>query len=95
MKTESIVSLMVEKSTPDPNIPIKRGRGRPKGSKNKPKITTDPFPTSGNTVNLVKHGRGRPKGSKNKNTKPTFDKAKRLDLIKERWAKINEDVVPF
>ena len=33
---------------------IKRKRGRPKGSKNKPKITTEP------------RKRGRPKGSKNK-----------------------------
>jgi len=35
---------------------IKRGLGRPKGSKNKVK------------TNIVKRGRGRPKGSKNKNT---------------------------
>ena len=37
-------------------VQVKRGRGRPKGSKNKPKTTTA----------AVKRGRGRPKGSKNK-----------------------------
>ena len=37
-------------------VKVKRGRGRPKGSKNKPKTTTA----------VVKRGRGRPKGSKNK-----------------------------
>jgi hypothetical protein len=36
---------------------VKRGRGRPKGSKNKVKTTK---------VVAVKRGRGRPKGSKNK-----------------------------
>ena len=38
-----------------------RGPGRPKGSKNKPKIETSDEP---------KRGPGRPKGSKNKNSKP-------------------------
>lgn len=41
------------------NTAVKRGPGRPKGSKNKVK-TTKP------TTNVVKRGRGRPKGSKNK-----------------------------
>lgn len=47
---------------------IKRGKGRPKGSKNKPKVpsalikkeTEDNVPFAG------KRGKGRPKGSKNK-----------------------------
>lgn len=47
---------------------IKRGKGRPKGSKNKPKIpvafikkeTDENLPFAG------KRGKGRPKGSKNK-----------------------------
>ena len=39
-------------------VKVKRGRGRPKGSKNKPKTG----------VKVVKRGRGRPKGSKNKST---------------------------
>lgn len=52
---------------------IKRGRGRPKGAKNKPKttlsdapegVTTD-SPLSTNTSETVKR-RGRPKGAKNK-----------------------------
>ena len=38
----------------------KRGRGRPKGSKNKTTATTND--------NTPKRGRGRPKGSKNKTT---------------------------
>ena len=38
-------------------VKVKRGRGRPKGSKNKVKTTN---------VVVVKRGRGRPKGSKNK-----------------------------
>jgi len=37
-------------------VKVKRGRGRPKGSKNKVKTA----------VAVVKRGRGRPKGSKNK-----------------------------
>lgn len=36
---------------------VKRGPGRPKGSKNKPKV---------DTIDTPKRGRGRPKGSKNK-----------------------------
>tara|TARA_B100000676_G_C17859795_1_gene722721 strand:+ start:105 stop:560 length:456 start_codon:yes stop_codon:yes gene_type:complete len=39
---------------------VKRGPGRPKGSKNKVKKNTAP---------VVKRGRGRPKGSKNKTKK--------------------------
>ena len=38
-------------------VTVKRGRGRPKGSKNKVKTTN---------VVVAKRGRGRPKGSKNK-----------------------------
>ena len=40
-------------------VKVKRGRGRPKGSKNKVKTTN---------VVVAKRGRGRPKGSKNKST---------------------------
>ena len=56
--------------------PVKRGRGRPLGSKNKKtlereaKIANEPQP--------VKRGRGRPLGSKNKKTL-------------EREAKMRED----
>ena len=42
------------------NTKVKRGPGRPKGSKNKVKSIS----------NVVKRGRGRPKGSKNKTQKP-------------------------
>ena len=42
------------------NIAVKRGRGRPAGSKNKVKTTTP------KTTKMVKRGRGRPPGSKNK-----------------------------
>ncbi|MEM9600522.1 MAG: DUF4282 domain-containing protein [Pseudomonadota bacterium] len=50
----------------------KRGRGRPKGSKNKPKAATT-------SAAPVKRGPGRPKGSKNKttSTKSTATPAKR------------------
>jgi hypothetical protein len=40
------------------NIAVKRGRGRPAGSKNKVNTTK--------TTKMVKRGRGRPPGSKNK-----------------------------
>ena len=40
-------------------VTVKRGRGRPKGRKNKVKTTN---------VVVAKRGRGRPKGSKNKST---------------------------
>lgn len=46
---------------PKPEEPEKRKRGRPKGSKNKPKNST---PTA--TVQTEKRKRGRPPGSKNK-----------------------------
>ena len=50
-------------------VKVKRGRGRPKGSKNKPKTN----------VKVVKRGRGRPKGSKNKlKTEPKLDEV--LDI---------------
>ena len=42
------------------NIAVKRGPGRPKGSKNKVKKNT--------TKVVAKRGRGRPKGSKNKSS---------------------------
>ena len=42
---------------------VKRGRGRPKGSKNKPKAASA---TTASKDQPVKRGRGRPKGSKNK-----------------------------
>jgi hypothetical protein len=43
---------------------IKRGRGRPKGSKNKPKTSSPPLAEKPPAV--PGRGRGRPKGSKNK-----------------------------
>lgn len=53
---------ITSKSISDQNYPVKRSRGRPKGSKNKPKETKI----------IQKEGevkkRGRPKGSKNKTT---------------------------
>lgn len=42
------------------DAPIKRGRGRPPGTKNKPKPGQEP------PVGIVKRGRGRPPGSKNR-----------------------------
>ena len=55
-------SKILLKSISDLNYPVKRSRGRPKGSKNKPKetkIVQD---------NAIIKKRGRPKGSKNKKT---------------------------
>jgi predicted SprT family Zn-dependent metalloprotease len=47
---------------PIPLEPVKRKRGRPKGSKNKPKAAVVPLSYD----EKPKRGRGRPKGSKNK-----------------------------
>ena len=46
----------------------KRGKGRPKGSKNKIKDYTHPlkFQPGHETLSFGKRGKGRPKGSKNK-----------------------------
>mmetsp|Transcript_13022 Transcript_13022/g.28032 ORF Transcript_13022/g.28032 Transcript_13022/m.28032 type:complete len:416 (-) Transcript_13022:870-2117(-) len=53
-----------------PDSEMKRKRGRPKGSKNKPKEERSPSIASPPDVapdgTIVKRGRGRPKGSKNK-----------------------------
>ena len=46
-------------------LPLKRGRGRPKGSKNKPKLVPASMSESQQQP-PQKRGRGRPKGSKNK-----------------------------
>ena len=54
---------MEDKNSQDSYTLVKRGRGRPKGSKNKPK--TEGIVLSFNPGGL-KRGRGRPKGSKNK-----------------------------
>ena len=56
-------------------LPLKRPRGRPKGSKNKPKPPPDdvlppPPPLVGPDGLPLKRGRGRPKGSKNKPKPP-------------------------
>ena len=71
-------SASVIESTVSETTAVKRGRGRPKGSKNKAKVavqtaTSDAPSTSEvttvETVSAVKRGRGRPKGSKNKSKK--------------------------
>ena len=51
-------------------IPEKRGRGRPKGSKNKATLAKEQEAKNKETTTLAteKRGRGRPKGSKNKAT---------------------------
>lgn len=75
---------------------VKKGRGRPKGSKNKPKegalaLTTQPegkmFTTSSTdvVVNVPKQ-RGRPKGSKN--NKKRHGSPERLEVIKNIWKNI-------
>jgi len=46
----------------------KRGRGRPKGSKNKKEASPEPSDVDADTP--AKRGRGRPKGSKNKKSSP-------------------------
>jgi hypothetical protein len=47
-----------------PVVTEKRKRGRPKGSKNKPKVILTPIDT--HSAVAEKRKRGRPKGSKNK-----------------------------
>ncbi|KNC47401.1 uncharacterized protein AMSG_03835 [Thecamonas trahens ATCC 50062] len=64
---------VVEAPPPPPPPPVKRKRGRPKGSKNKPKTpapaaATAPRPDGEGVP--VKRKRGRPKGSKNKPKTP-------------------------
>ena len=58
--TEKSGRKVFEKKTPTNNslLNVKRGRGRPKGAKNKPKAD--------NIVVVAAKRRGRPKGSKNK-----------------------------
>ena len=63
-KLNENASRIISKIISDENYPIKRSRGRPKGSKNKPKETKI-IQNDG----VVKK-RGRPKGSKNKTTQP-------------------------
>ena len=46
--------------------PVKRGRGRPRGSKNKKTLEREAM--MANAPQPVKRGRGRPRGSKNKKT---------------------------
>jgi len=45
-------------------VTLKRGRGRPKGSSNKPKV--EAVASESTEVTTLKRGRGRPKGSSNK-----------------------------
>ncbi len=47
--------------------PVKRGRGRPKGSKNKSGSTAKVISTANSDVPVEAKKRGRPKGSKNYN----------------------------
>lgn len=61
------------------NSEPRRGRGRPPGSKNKPKVT------SIEVVAVVKKGRGRPKGAKNKSKdeqKPILQEPKKRERNK-------------
>ena len=52
------------------NFTVKRGRGRPKGSKNKKTLEREAALTASGAIQqpCEKRGRGRPKGSKNKKT---------------------------
>ena len=50
----------------DEDTPKKRGRGRPKGAKNKAKKDDMSDISAGLDAGLAKRGRGRPKGAKNK-----------------------------
>jgi hypothetical protein len=60
----------------------KRDRGRPRGSKNKPKSSLDVVASSST---LAKHRPGRPLGSKNKKSAiVTADSADRLDVSSAR-----------
>jgi hypothetical protein len=78
-KSNEKESKILSKSISDLNYPVKRSRGRPKGSKNKPKETKLV------EVDPVVKKRGRPKGSKNlpKETKVTEDNAV-VAVVKKR-----------
>ena len=60
MPTLRKISEMELNNTNQVDETVKRGRGRPKGSKNKPKLDIVAVEAT------EKRGRGRPKGSKNK-----------------------------
>ena len=78
----------------DPQTPAnpKRGRGRPKGSKNKNRI-----PSTITTTTLVKRGKGRPKGSKNKTPAKTktVSFADKLNELKDAgWKELHDEPIP-
>jgi predicted SprT family Zn-dependent metalloprotease len=60
--TAAVVAPSIQSYEPKPLAPVKRGPGRPKGSKNKPRVLAPSFVS----YEQVKRKRGRPKGSKNK-----------------------------
>jgi hypothetical protein len=64
--TEPAITAIVPSTEPSMHESAKRKRGRPKGSKNKPKIAAQSYDTTSPVEQPVKRKRGRPKGSKNK-----------------------------
>ena len=58
--------LIPEPQVPPPAPPAPRGRGRPPGSKNKPKIVQEPETQAAAAAATAAPKRGRPPGSKNK-----------------------------
>jgi SprT-like family len=71
--TEPPVGAIVPSIEPPTQNSAKRKRGRPKGSKNKPKDFAQSYDTKGQGP-VLKRKRGRPKGSKNKpKDLPSYD----------------------
>lgn len=71
---------------------LRRGKGRPKGSKNKPKLKLEPSePQIKEEAIFWKRGKGRPKGSKNKikNLEKAVKKFERLNIREEIKEKRN------
>ena len=67
--TSTLELLPIEENEEAPTVPIKRGRGRPKGSKSKKNKMSNGTPTEMSVSNgtIIKRGRGRPPGIKKQN----------------------------
>ena len=73
VKSKKKVSFETEDSDNEAETPKKRGRGRPKGSKNKAKESSPEPESDTETEAPKKRGRGRPKGSKNKTKEESLE----------------------
>lgn len=72
-----------EVSDTDAETPKKRGRGRPKGSKNKSKESSPKPESDSESEPAKKRGRGRPKGSKNKTNEESSEPVNQPEPTKD------------